>query len=166
MIARTFLLLAAYLAWAGQTQQPAPADHDKVVKDRGDHVMGFSHEKTTHHFRLYSDGGAVEVTSNDANDVASRDQIRMHLTHIAKMFSEGDFSAPMLIHAQNPPGTAVMKRLRTEIKYLYQETPRGAAVRITSRSPQALKAIHDFLLFQIRDHHTGDLEKVTSPPSI
>jgi len=28
-------------------------------------VMGFSHEKTTHHFQLYKDGGAIQVTVND-----------------------------------------------------------------------------------------------------
>jgi hypothetical protein len=30
--------------------------------------MGFSHDKTTHHFRLYPDGGAIEVTADDPND--------------------------------------------------------------------------------------------------
>src|SRR6185503_13864578 len=57
----------------------AHADHLSGVNERGDHAMGFSHEKTTHHFRLTANGGAIEVTSNDPKDIASRDQIRMHL---------------------------------------------------------------------------------------
>src|SRR5450759_3416325 len=68
-------------------------DHaqDHGTDQRGDRAMGFSHEKTTHHFRLFKDGGAIEVEANDANDDASRDQIRQHLSHIAKMFAEGNF---------------------------------------------------------------------------
>ena len=74
--------------------------------------MGFSHAKTTHHFLLKPDGGVIQVEANEANDAASRDRIRRHLKHIAKKFSEGDFAAPMLIHAQTPPGVPAMRRLK------------------------------------------------------
>jgi len=47
---------------------------------------------------LYADGGAIEITANDPNDTESRDQIRMHLSHIAVMFAAGNFQAPMLIY--------------------------------------------------------------------
>src|ERR1044072_7098571 len=76
----------------------AHAEHLSGVNERGDHAMGFSHEKTTHHFRLTSNGGAIEVTSNDPKDIASRDQIRMHLSRIAVLFKHGAFSKPMLTH--------------------------------------------------------------------
>jgi hypothetical protein len=66
---------------------------EAVVK-RGEHVMGFSHEATTHHFRLFKDGGEILVAANDPNDKPSIDQIRSHLGHIAKMFSAGNFNAP------------------------------------------------------------------------
>jgi len=68
--------------------------------------MGFSHEATTHHFRLFNDGGEIDVRANDPKDKASIDQIRTHLGQIAKMFASGNFNAPMLIHDTNPPGTA------------------------------------------------------------
>jgi hypothetical protein len=134
------------------------AHHDAVDR-RGDHVMGFSHEKTTHHFRLYKDGGAIEVIANDAKDTASRDQIQMHLGHIAKMFASGDFNAPMLIHDHVPPGVPVMQRLKSEIQYEFQKTELGGTVRITTKNEEALKAVHDFLRFQIDDHRTGDPKK-------
>src|SRR6266700_6268367 len=60
--------------------------HHEGVVQRGDEVMGFSHEKTTHHFRLYADGGAIDVEVNDAQDTASREEIRSHLEHIVAMF--------------------------------------------------------------------------------
>lgn len=126
------------------------------VVARGDEIMGFSHEKTTHHFRLYADGGTIEVEANEAEDAASRDQIRSHLGHIAAMFAAGNFQAPMLIHAQNPPGTEAMKRLRDRIQYRLETTPKGARIRITTKDPEALRAVHEFLRFQISDHQTRD----------
>ncbi len=118
--------------------------------------MGFSHETTTHHFRLTPSGGAIEVTANDPNDAKSREQIRMHLTHITKLFSAGDFNVPMFIHDTNPPGAATMSKLRDQIRYQWKETPRGATIRIFSKNQDAVEAIHQFLRFQITDHKTGD----------
>ena len=130
--------------------------HAEGVDRRGDRVMGFDHKKTTHHFLLHPDGGAIEVTANDAGDKGSRDQIRKHLGHIAKMFAEGNFKPPMLIHDRVSPGVPVMERLKGEISYEYEEIERGARVSIRTGNPEALRAVHDFLRFQIEDHRTGD----------
>lgn len=135
--------------------------HTEAVNKRGDQAMGFSHEKTTHHFRLKSDGGAIEVTANDPNDTASRDQIRTHLKHIAKKFAEGDFNAPMFIHSQTPPGVPVMQRLKVDIKYEFDGLETGGRVRISTGNLEAIKAIHEFLRFQIEDHKTGDSTEVS-----
>jgi len=141
---------------APQDKAPAQDPHRQAVAERGDHVMGFPHDKATHHFRLYPDGGAIEVESNAAQDIATRDEIRSHFAHIVKMFAAGNFSAPMLIHEQNPPGADVMKQLKAKIKYEFGENERGAFIRISTSDADALKAIHEFLRFQIREHMTGD----------
>ena len=79
--------------------------------------MGFPHDKTTHYFRLLVDGGAIEVTANDTKDSEDIQAIRLHLTHIVSMFSHGDFSLPMFIHNQVPPGaTAMNDFLRFQIE--------------------------------------------------
>ena len=140
---------------AGAQHQSHDGHHDGVNR-RGDAAMGFSHSKTTHHFLLKPDGGVIQVEANQASDTASRDQIRQHLKHIAKKFSEGDFAAPMLIHAQTPPGVSAMKRLKVEIEYKFEELERGGRMRISTSNSEAVKAIHDFLRFQIKDHRTGD----------
>lgn len=132
------------------------SQHHADVNKRGDQAMGFSHEKTTHHFRLKPDGGAIEVTANDPNDGASRDQIRHHLAHIAELFSKGDFSLPMFTHAEAPPGSAEMTRLKEDIKYTFEAIDRGGRVLIVSVNPEAIDAVHQFLRFQIKDHQTGD----------
>jgi hypothetical protein len=139
---------------SGQQQQSA--DNQTGVNSRGDHVMGFSHEKTTHHFRLLADGGLIEVTANDPKDTDSRDQIRTHLPHIAGMFAEGNFQAPMLIHDRVPTGVPVLQRLKDQVSYRYEDIDGGGKVRITTSNKEALSAAHDFLRFQIDDHRTGD----------
>jgi len=149
---------------SAQDKPPAQDDHHQGVVERGDHVMGFSHDKATHHFILYPDGGAIDVQANAAGDTATRDEIRMHFGHIAKMFAEGDFSAPMLIHSQNPPGAETMKRLREAIQYKLENTEHGARIRITSKNAAAVAAVHEFLRFQIKDHQTGDSAEVTTAP--
>lgn len=118
--------------------------------------MGFSHEKTIHHFRLSPDGGTIEALATDPSDAISREEIRAHLGHIAQMFHNGNFNAPMLIHARTPPGVPTMKKLRKQIRYEVQETANGAQVKVSSHNPQAVAAIHEFLRFQIQDHQTGD----------
>ncbi len=118
--------------------------------------MGFSHEMTTHHFLLTKDGGVIEAGADNPNDKASRDSIRQHMEHIAMMFSEGDFNSPMFIHAQTPPGVPTMKRLKDQIAYRVQPTEQGAEVQITTANAEALEAVHQFLRFQIKDHHTSD----------
>jgi len=144
-------------------QQVETMKHGEMVK-RGDQAMGFSQATTTHHFYLAKDGGAIDVAANDAKDAASREQIRQHLTHIAHLFAEGHFDAPMFIHAATPPGVATMTRLHEQIHYEFQQTEAGARVRITTANPQALDAIHAFLLFQIVDHQSGDSAAIAEGP--
>jgi hypothetical protein len=149
-----------YARQDGQKHGHGHDAHPESVNKRGDRVMGFDHEKTTHHFLLYADGGAIEVAANAAGDKESRDQIRKHLGHIARMFADGNFKAPMFIHAQTPPGVPVMRKLKAEIKYEYAETERGARVSIKTENAEALAAVHEFLRFQIKDHETGDTTEV------
>jgi hypothetical protein len=141
---------------------PMKADHAAGMDERGDKGMGFSHTKTTHHFRMAADGGAIEVTANDANDENSRDQIRGHLAHIAKLFGQGNFEIPMFVHDQKPPGAEVMARMKSNIVYQYEELETGGRVRIITTDPQALRAVHDFLRFQIKEHRTGDPMEVAT----
>lgn len=138
------------------------SQHDHAT-NRGEKVMGFSQVSTTHHFLLKPDGGVIAVSANDAKDSGTRDQIRMHLTHIARAFSAGDFDIPMFVHDQVPPGVPVMKRLSNKIRYDFQETDRGGEVVLSSTSSEAVAAIHDFLTFQIREHKTGDPVQLSNP---
>jgi len=162
------LLIAGMLAAPAQTRPedksgmadcPMMNEHAKM-NARGDKAMGFSQEKTTHHFRLTEDGGTIEVSVNDAADETSREQIRGHLAHIAKMFAAGNFEIPMLVHGKMPDGAEIMKEEKTTIRYGYEKTKEGGLVRIQTNDRKALQAVHEFLRFQIREHQTGDGEEV------
>lgn len=131
-------------------------DHHAMVEKHGDKGMGFAHDVTTHHFRVASNGGVIEVTANDPTDKTSTDAIRSHLSHIAVMFKNGDFSTPMFVHDGLPPGVTTMKLLKSNIGYSYEEIASGGRVHIKSDDPVAIAAIHDFLRFQISEHQTGD----------
>ena len=151
-----FVLCGLQMAAQDTQSCPMHKQHQADVEKHGDEAMGFPHDKTTHHFRLSPDGGAIEVTVNDAKDTGNLQAIRMHLKHIAALFSNGDFSIPMFVHSGIPPGVTEMKDRRPDITYTFEELPAGGRVRITTTNHDALNAVHDFLNFQITDHHTGD----------
>src|ERR1700682_2045984 len=139
LIAVLCLIPSALFAQQQPTSAQHPANepahehaHHDPVTARGDHAMGFSHETTTHHFHLAKSGGVIDVSANDPKDSATREQIRMHLSHIAKRFSAGDFDVPMFIHDTNPPSASIMAKLRHEIRYRYVETDHGAKIQITT----------------------------------
>ena len=126
------------------------------MNERGEKGMGFSQSATTHHFYLNESGGIIQVEANESTDVTNRDDIGIHLRHIAHAFQTGDFDIPMFVHATVPSGVPEMKRLQKHIRYVFEETPNGGRVVISSADAKALVAIHRFLQFQIEEHKTGD----------
>ena len=136
----------------------AQQDHSKhgEMEHRGNQGMGFDQQKTTHHFVLRKDGGAIQVTAKSAGDKDSLEEIRMHLQHIRRAFQSGEFNIPMFVHDQTPPGVPEMTKLKGEIRYKYEPIENGGRVLISSRNPEAVAAVHDFLKFQITEHQTGD----------
>ena len=132
--------------------------HDESISaamnERGAEGMGFSQTATTHHFLLNANGGEIQVEANDPANTASRDDIRMHLSHIAKAFSSGDFAIPMFVHDTLPPGVLVMKDRSDKISYKFEETPAGGRVVIVTTDTKARDAVQQFLRFQITEHKT------------
>lgn len=147
------IFLLSYPANSFAQEKPQP---DAAMNHRGEHVMGFSQEKTTHHFFLAKDGGTIQVQVNDASDTAIRDHVRLHLQQITKAFAAGDFEDPMEVHDQVPPGVPAMQRLKEKIHYHYQSIARGGRVQIRTNNPDAIEALHQYLRFQIQEHKTGD----------
>jgi hypothetical protein len=153
------VVIVAVVACAAAAAQHSPSSHDAhhaAVDARGARVMGFDQARTIHHFRLYEDGGAIEVAVKDPADAGNRDAIRRHLPHLAALFADGRFDAPMLVHDTMVPGTDDLARLKAAVTYTYVETPGGGRVDVVTTHPDAVAAVHRFLAFQIADHRTGD----------
>ena len=159
------ILLGAASANAQHPTMPPGISHeehlrqlqkDELLKHRGGLAMGFDQDKTFHHFLLGQTGGVIEVGSKDPADTESIEQIRLHFRDIAASFGSGWFDKPVATHGEMPPGAAQMAVNRERITYRYEERVNGAAVIIETTDAATLKAIHDFLRYQIIEHKTGD----------
>ncbi|HSP15244.1 MAG TPA: hypothetical protein VLV78_10880 [Thermoanaerobaculia bacterium] len=130
--------------------------HEQHMAEARHDTFGFSHESSKHAFRLFDDGGAIELRATKESDAATIAAIRKHLQSIASEFTKSDFSTPHFVHDKTPAGVATMQRLTNAIQYRYEELPAGARVRIRTTDAEALKAVQDFLRWQIAEHQTGD----------
>ena len=135
------------------------AEHGKDVDGRHD-TFGMPHTASTHSFRLFADGGVIELRANNADDQATIAVIRTHLQQVAQQFVGTDFSTPAFVHGYKPDGVAAMTRLHADISYRYESLPAGGRIRITAKTPEALAAVHDFLRFQVTEHRTANSGKV------
>ena len=69
---------------------------------------------------------------------------------------QGGMADVYLAVARGPLGfnkLVVLKRLRAEISYTFVPDRTGGRVVISTASKQALAAVHDFLRYQMREHH-------------
>lgn len=158
MTPRYLILTLALLPIAACGRQEAETKSDSsfaALQQRGETAMGVNQYTSQHVFEPLPDGGRI-VLQREASDSVGVAAIRAHMDTISKSFGNGDFAVPGFVHATGDvPGTAAMKRLKAEITYTPQDLPGGAQVVISTRNPQAVSAIHEFLAFQRMDHRTG-----------
>jgi hypothetical protein len=125
------------------------------LQQRGETAMGVNQYTSQHVFEPLPDGGRI-VLERKETDSAGTATIRAHMRTIASAFANGDFALPGFVHATSDvPGTAEMKKLRTDITYSPRDLPNGGEVLISTKNPQAVTAIHEFLAFQRMDHRAG-----------
>lgn len=124
------------------------------LQKRGKVEMGVDQYTSTHRFDDLADGGRIELT-RDASDSAGVRTIREHLASIARAFAAGDFATPFAVHAREVPGAKTMAVKRDAIRYEFRPLPGGGEVRISTKDPEAVRAIHAFMAFQRGDHRAG-----------
>ena len=160
--------VTVFVAAVGSAQHPlmppgmtheehlAQIQKEAEMKKRGAVAMAFDQDRTTHHFELTASGGFIQVQVKDPTDATNRAAIRAHLKTIAGEFASGDFNKPLMTHDETPPGVQTLQRLKSAFTFRFEETEDGGRVRITAHGDRALKAVHDFLRYQIHEHATGD----------
>jgi hypothetical protein len=131
-------------------------EKDEALKKRGTDAMGFDQDATTHHFKLSATGGSIEVTVKNRTDAAVVTTVRDHLRSIAHEFTQGNFGKPFATHGDVPPGVTSMQRSNQAISYRYEDMQDGGVVWIDTTDVEMLKAVHEFLRYQITEHRTGD----------
>lgn len=146
-------VFAAAFAVAGSAAAQTDSSF-AAMQARGKMAMGVDQYASAHDFDALPDGGRIELQmkSDDSLSVA---QIRAHLRLIEHAFQAGDFTTPAFVHMKAMPGTATMARKKDVITYAYTDLPRGGQVRITSKDPEAVAAIHDFLAAQTHEHRAS-----------
>jgi hypothetical protein len=126
----------------------------EALQQRGQTAMGVNQYTSTHKFDALADGGRIEL-QRDANDPRDVATIRAHLKEVMAAFEKGDFTTPGFVHAQEVPGTKVMAARKSALRYAYADLPQGGEIRITTADPDALRAVHEFVAFQRKDHRAG-----------
>jgi len=150
-------LIVAFLAVGASTATAQDTSY-AAMQRRGQHAMGVDQYTSIHKFDSFADGGRIEL-QRDRDDSAGVAMIRAHIRAIAAAFKSGDFSTPAFVHMQMVPGTKVMASKRAVITYDVHDLPRGAELRIRTRDPEAVAAVHDFMAFQRGEHHaSGKME--------
>lgn len=79
-------------------------------------------------------------------------QIRDHIKQIQKLFSEGNFTIPFFVHAQEVPGTDLMKNKKDLIDYNIIELKNGSSLILKTNDSEAIDAISLFMKFQSTEH--------------
>ncbi len=119
---------------------------------RGNIAMGFDQNKIRHNFTETEDGGKIIITSLSANDTSTINQIKEHIKNIQNDFSNGNFTRPFFIHAQEVPGTKIMSEKRDLIKYSINELTNGSELVLNTTDKDLVYAIHQFIKYQNNAH--------------
>ena len=122
------------------------------MMERGNVAMGFNQNKITHQFIATPAGGEIIITALNDSDRQTTNQIKNHALEIQKEFSQGDFTRPFFIHAQEVPGTKVMFEKKDLIKYDLLEMKNGSSLMLTTNDTQLVDAINQFMEFQAGQH--------------
>jgi len=133
-------------------QSPMDASMMEMMQ-RGNIAMGFNQNKIAHQFISTPSGGKIIIMALNGSDTKTISQIKNHTLEIQKEFSQGNFSRPFFIHAQDVPGSKVMSDKKDLIKYDISEMRNGSVLALTTNDKELVDAINQFMQFQAAQHH-------------
>ena len=152
-------------AGGGGTTTPL-ANRQADVRARGQQVMPFDLNRTTHVFAKTAVGGVESVLIKSASDGDQLPLIRSHLRKERRLFSRGEFQDPMAIHGMQMPGIDALHRRATEITITYRSLPRGAQLRYATGDPTLREALHEWFDAQLMDHGADARSEPPLPPPL
>ena len=150
-LAALSLAAAALLAGCGSSGDSL-SSRQAAVRARGQQVMPFRLDRTTHIFDKTATGGVESVVAKTAADGAQVPLIRQHLRKEQRLFSRGDFRDPMKTHGMSMPGLDTLRREAAQMRIAYRDIARGGQLRYTSSDPRLQHALHRWFDAQLMDH--------------
>ncbi len=146
LLALFFALFGVVACGGGQHQA-----RQQEVAERGETVMPFDLERTTHIFEKTEFGGVQQVLSDD-DDAEQIALIQSHLEEEFEKFKQGDFSDPAKIHGHDMPGLEVLRTDYAAIELAFRELESGAEITYTTGDETLITAIHIWFDAQLMDH--------------
>jgi hypothetical protein len=152
IVALAALAAPVGLTGCGALADEAAEDRQSTVAERGETVMPFDLDATTHVFTPTEDGGIQEVRADEPGDVNQIALVREHLEDEARRFRAGDFDDPAAIHGHDMPGLAELEAGHDSISVDYAESPAGATITYATDNPALVDALHVWFEAQVMDH--------------
>lgn len=122
------------------------------IARRGEQVMPFDLDGTTHHFQKAGDGLTQAVVADDPANSAEVHKIRAHLRSEATKFRRGTFDDPARIHGASMPGLAELRRHDGRLTIRYRATSDGAQITFSTKDRSLIEALHRWADAQVADH--------------
>jgi hypothetical protein len=151
--------LAAAVLAAGLATTPTAGcgddrdDHRRAaVASRGQSVMPFDLDRTTHRFTRTGTGGEQTVVADDPTDTVQVGLVQRHLREEAARFARGDFTDPARIHGDHMPGLAELRAGGGRIAIAYEPVSAGGRITYTTTEPALVAALHAWFDAQVSDH--------------
>jgi hypothetical protein len=119
---------------------------------RGNLAMGFDQTKISHEFSSTKDGGQIKITALDEKDNKTINQIKSHTRDIQNDFAEGNFTKPLLIHAQSVHGTDALTQNKDHIQYKIQDLKNGSILLLITNNSSLVSSINQFMTYQSIGH--------------
>lgn len=142
-----------------QAQESSSAKHG--VKNSAAHQqLPYAVDQAIEGFASTSDGGIMQILAKAADDTKQIQHIQQYLQKTAKEYNQGDFSSTEKFHGTNMPGLAQMKAAKDHaIRYEFKTLNNGGQILFSTRNPQLLNALHDWIAAQIKEHGSAGIDR-------
>lgn len=152
ILSTAYLIPISYKTEIVNSANTTTGFNQTAMLERGNTAMGFNQSMIHHHFTATTAGGEIMIMSSNMSDANTINEIRSHVKDIQYEFSQGNFTKPFYIHAQDVPGTDVMTAKKDLIQYSVKDIDGGSVLILTTNDTELLDAIQQFMNFQSSQH--------------
>ncbi|MDE1812617.1 MAG: hypothetical protein KGI19_00960 [Thaumarchaeota archaeon] len=152
IVSTTYFIPHSYRTETVNPVNTTTSFNQTAMLERGNVAMGFNQSMIHHHFMATTTGGEIMIMSTNMSDANTINEIRSHVKEIQYEFSQGNFTKPFYIHAQDVPGTDIMTTKKDLIQYSVKDVDGGSILILTTNDTELLNAIQQFMNFQSSQH--------------